>query len=89
MAAGLPVIATQEGGIADFLFDAKRNPDKPPTGFAVDKNNPEQIAEAVAYIIGNPAVVQEVISNAQRMVFEQYDWDLIARDMKEKVFGKI
>src|SRR3989344_2385799 len=36
MAAGLPVIATQEGGIAEFLFDEKRNPDKPITGFAVD-----------------------------------------------------
>jgi glycosyltransferase involved in cell wall biosynthesis len=35
MAAGLPVIATQDGGIADFLFDAKKNPEKPSTGFAV------------------------------------------------------
>jgi glycosyltransferase involved in cell wall biosynthesis len=32
MAAGLPVIGTQEGGIADFLFDAKRNPDTETTG---------------------------------------------------------
>src|SRR3989344_3224105 len=32
MAASLPVIATQEGGIADFLFDEKRNPGVPVTG---------------------------------------------------------
>ncbi|MEK7126136.1 MAG: glycosyltransferase, partial [Patescibacteria group bacterium] len=34
MVSGLPIIATQEGGIADFIFDAKRNPDKEATGWA-------------------------------------------------------
>ena len=53
MAAGLPVIATQEGGIADFLFDAVRNPDKETTGWAVDKDSPEQIAEAVREIVAS------------------------------------
>ena len=38
MAARLPVIATQEGGIADFLFDATRNPEQPTTGWVVDAN---------------------------------------------------
>ena len=28
MAASVHVIATQEGGISDFLFDEKKNPDK-------------------------------------------------------------
>jgi glycosyltransferase involved in cell wall biosynthesis len=86
MAAGLPVIATQEGGIADFLFDEKRNPDKPVTGWAVDKDSPEQIANAVTAIMGNPEKVRSVIATARAMVIEKYDWDLIARDMNEKVF---
>ena len=89
MAAGLPVIATQEGGIADFLFDAKRNPDKPATGWAVDKDSPEQIAQAVKDIIGNPEQVKNVIETARKLAFEKYDWGLLARDMREKVFGKV
>jgi glycosyltransferase involved in cell wall biosynthesis len=57
MAAGRPVIATQEGGIADFLFDAARNPEEKATGWAVDKDSPEQIGQAVKDIINNPLQV--------------------------------
>jgi glycosyltransferase involved in cell wall biosynthesis len=89
MAAGLPVIATQEGGIADFLFDEKRNPDKPTTGWAVDKNAPEQIAAAVKDIIARPEKVKEVVATAKKMVMEKYDWNLIARDMRNKIFARI
>ena len=81
MAAGLPVIATQEGGIADFLFDEKRNPDKPTTGWAVDANFPVEIADAVKEIMTNPVKVQKVRENALRLVQEKYDWDLIAKQM--------
>lgn len=89
MATGLPVIATQEGGIADFLFDEKRNPDKPITGWAVDKNSPEQIAEAIKEIMSRPGKVRAVTAIAKSMVFEKYDWNLIARDMREKVFNRV
>lgn len=86
MAAGLPVVATQEGGLADFLFDAKKNPNTPPTGFVVDKNSPIQIAEAVKIILAQPQQVAEVTKNARAMVKEKYDWDIIARHMRERVF---
>lgn len=89
MAAGLPVIATQEGGLADFLFDAKRNPDKQTTGWAVEKNSPTQIAEVVGEIVGNPEGTKRVVENARQMVLHKYDWDLIAQDMRTKVFSKI
>ncbi len=82
MAAELPVIATQEGGIADFLFDAKRNPEKETTGWAVDKDAPEQIAEAVKDITGNPDKVPAVLATAKKLAFDKYDWDMIARAMK-------
>lgn len=86
MAAGLPVIATQEGGIADFLFDEKRNPDKRTTGWAVDKDSPDQIARAIKDIMVNPEKVLAVVRTAKEMVIEKYDWDLIAKDMHDKVF---
>lgn len=86
MAAGLPVIATQEGGIADFLFDAKRNPDQAPTGWAVDKNSPQQIAEAVQDITRNPEQVARVVTTARELVSKKYDWDFITEAMKARVF---
>lgn len=86
MAAGLPIVATQEGGISDFLFDEKRNPDKPTTGWAVDKDSPGQIADAVEDIMSRPEKVKEVVATAKKMVFEKYDWNIIAKDMREKVF---
>lgn len=90
MAAELPVIATQEGGISDFLFDEKRNPDTPTTGWAVDKNSPEQIEKAVKEILENSEQVAQVKATAKKLVFEKYNWDLVARDMKsvfDRLFG--
>ncbi|OGG51668.1 hypothetical protein A3C18_01400 [Candidatus Kaiserbacteria bacterium RIFCSPHIGHO2_02_FULL_54_11b] len=86
MAAGLPIVATQEGGIADLLFDEKRNPDKPITGWAVDVDSPEQVAEAVKDIMEHPEKVRAVVSTARALAAEKYDWDIVARDMREKVF---
>ena len=88
MAAELPVIATQEGGIVDFLFDAKRNPDKETTGWAVDKDSPEQIAEAVEDILAHPEQVARVTATAKKMALEKYDWNLIAAQTK-KLFDRL
>ncbi len=81
MAAGLPVIATQEGGIADFLFDAVRNPDTESTGWAVDKDSPEQIARAVETILSDPAAARATIAHAKELVVHGYGWDAVARGM--------
>ncbi len=88
MAEGLPVIATQEGGIADYLYDERKDPDKPTTGWAVDRDNPKQIAEAVYEIISNPEKVRRVVENARAMAWERYSWDHIAEEMKTKVFDR-
>jgi len=89
MAAGIPVIATQEGGIADFLFDRRRDSGHAATGFAVDRDDPSGIAEAVERIAGNPEEVRQVVENAQALAREHYDWNRIARDMRERVFSKL
>jgi glycosyltransferase involved in cell wall biosynthesis len=89
MAAGLPIIATQEGGLSDFLFDAKRNSDQPVTGWAVDTDSPDQIAAAVEDIMAQPEKVRAVVATARQMVIERFDWSLVARDMREKVFGQV
>ncbi|OGG40607.1 hypothetical protein A2118_02015 [Candidatus Kaiserbacteria bacterium GWA2_50_9] len=88
MAAGVPVIATQEGGISDFLFDAKRNPDTPTTGWAVDVDSPSQIAAAVEEILANPEQTLRVTAEAKKLVFEKYNWNLVANDTK-LVFNRV
>jgi glycosyltransferase involved in cell wall biosynthesis len=82
MAAGLPVIATQEGGIADFLFDTERNPDQEPTGWAVDANAPDQIARAVERILADPGATATTVASARAMAIERYSWDDIATHMR-------
>ena len=89
MASHLPVVATQEGGIAEFLFDEKRNPDKQMTGWAVDVDEPEQVAKAVKDILANPDKVKKVTDTAHAMVLEKFNWDVVAHDMRNKVFGKV
>ncbi len=86
MASRLPIIATQEGGLADFIFDAKRNPDKPTTAWAVDKDQPEQIAQAVQEILADPEKTKRVTDEARAMILRSYNWDTIAKEMKEEVF---
>ncbi len=88
-AAGIPVIATQEGGIADFLFDAKRNPGIPPTGFAVDRDSPESIAEAVKRILSEPEATRQIVENARVLVRGRYEWGTIAHRMKDEVFAPL
>lgn len=89
MAAGLPVIATHEGGIPDFLFDEKRNPEKATTGWAVDANAPEQIADAISDIICRPEKVKEVCANARVLVESRYTWDIVTKAMRKNVFSVI
>lgn len=89
MVSGLPIIATQEGGIADFLFDAKRNPDKPTTGWAVDKESPEQIAAAVQDILAHPEQVKKVVATAHEYALDNFDWNVIAKRMRENFFEQV
>ena len=88
-AAGIPVIATQEGGLSDLIFDEKRNPGVPVTAWAVDKDAPDQIAGAVQNIMANPEKVRAVVATARQIAIDRFDWDLSAKAMREKVFARI
>lgn len=79
MAAGLPVIATSVGGIVDFLKHKE-------TGIFCEVSNPEDIARKVEMYINDVQLRGEVIDNAMHMVLDHYDWKLVTKDMKEKVF---
>ncbi len=86
MAAELPVIATPVGGIVDFLFDPDQNPHTQSTGLFCDPHEPQSIAKQVRRYLEHPALREQIILEAKKMVKEKYDWDDIAQDMKEKGF---
>ncbi len=89
MAARLPVVATQVGGFKDFIYDEKRNPDKLTTAWVVDPDSPEQIAQAVKDILDHPEKAAEVTKNARDRIDSEFNWDLVAKKMREEVFNKI
>lgn len=85
MAGRLPVIATQVGGLADFIFDGSGK--RPATAWAVLPDNPEHIAAAVRDIMSDTLKVAERTQNARTMVERDYRWEQIAKDMQSMVFN--
>ncbi len=88
-AAGIPVIATPVGGIPDFLHDPERNPDKNPTGLFCGVHDPRSIARAVERYLDEPVLRDKIVENAKALVADKYDWDLIAHDMRGRVFNAL
>ncbi|MDE1874912.1 MAG: glycosyltransferase family 4 protein [Patescibacteria group bacterium] len=82
MAAGLPVIATPVGGIVDFLRDKE-------TGLFCEIGSPADIARKAEIYIRDKSLRDEIIDNALHMVVDHYDWKIVARDMREKVFEPV
>ena len=89
MAGYLPVVSTQAGGLAEYIWDKKHNPDKPKTAWVVDPDSPEQIAEAVKDIMAHPDEVKQVTEANRAMILKTYNWDNIAVEMRNRVFGRV
>lgn len=79
MASGIPVIATQVGGIPDFLLEGE-------TGLYCGVQNPQSVAEQVMRLVDTPELAKVVIKNAKKLVIERYEWDLVANNMEKMVF---
>ncbi len=88
MASRLPVVTTQEGGLAEFVY-GENDPKHGQTAWVVEKDSPEQIAAAVKDILAHPDTVKQVGDTARAMVLENYDWDMIAGQMRERVFAPL
>ncbi len=75
MAAGLPVIATNVGGIPDIIQDGNN-------GILIEPANSQAIANAIKQIIGQKDLTSKIIANSWNSL-SQYDWDNIANKVFE------
>lgn len=89
MAAEVPVVATAEGGITDFLFDPEKNPDHPPTGLYAITEDPKDTARQLNRFLEDSTLRDRCVANAKTLVIAKYDWDLIAKTMRKNVFARL
>jgi len=75
MGAGLPVIGTAVGGIPDFLKDGE-------TGLFCKVDDPKDLAEKIKKLITDEEFAKRIAENGRRLVLEKYNWDDIAKRMK-------
>lgn len=89
MASRLPVVTTQVGGLADFIFDEAHNSHQKQTAWVVQPDVPDDIVRAIQNIINDTEKVHAVSEYARAMVLEKYDWNIIASQMQEKIFNPL
>jgi glycosyltransferase involved in cell wall biosynthesis len=65
MAAGLPIISTDQGAITESVLDGKN-------GFIVESENPEQIADRIKRLIRNPDLRKNMGYESRRLYEENF-----------------
>lgn len=74
MQFGIPVIATREGAIPEIVDDGI-------TGFLVDKNSPEQIAEKLKILLENHDLRYQMGVAARKKFQEKYTLEIFEKNM--------
>ena len=76
-AAGLPIVATDVGGVSDILHDGVN-------GLITKIGDPEDLAGKITSLLDNKELREEMGKNG-RMFAEQYSWEKVAEET-EKVY---
>ncbi len=74
MACGTPVLATPVGAIPDIIIDGK-------TGFIMENNSPECIAENVIRALNSPAL-EQIAEEGRRFVEENFVFEKVVENWK-------
>lgn len=75
MACGTPVLATPVGGVPDVIKDGE-------TGFILEDNSPECIAENVIRALNHPNL-EEIVKKARNIIEERYNYDAAVERYKK------
>jgi glycosyltransferase involved in cell wall biosynthesis len=74
-ACGLPVVASNVGGLPEVVLDNK-------TGLLVPPRDPFAIAEAIIYLIENPGMRERFGKCGRELVMKNYSWQENAQRME-------
>lgn len=75
MAAGVPIIGTPVGGIADFLIDHQ-------TGLFCRVGDSKDLADKITTLLIDKELRGNIIKNAKELALRRYNWDNIASEFK-------
>jgi glycosyltransferase involved in cell wall biosynthesis len=92
MASGVPVVATDVGGVGDLMGGVKR---KTPDGFSltshgllVPSNGEEALTRALRFCLENREVCQDMAARARSFVLERYSMERLTGDL-ESLYGEV
>ena len=71
MAAGLPIIATNVGGLSMQVKNGWN-------GFLVEPRNEKQLADRMRYLVENDEIRKEMGESSRKLVEEEFSWEKIA-----------
>ena len=74
-ASGLPIVATDVGGISDILHDGIN-------GFMVKTGDPEDLTEKILTLLGDDKL-RERLGKKGQMLAEQYSWESVAKETEK------
>ncbi|MCK1819930.1 glycosyltransferase family 4 protein [Streptomyces sp. XM83C] len=74
-ATGLPVVAGDSGGAPDAVLDGE-------TGWVVRGGSPEEAAERIVALLGDPELRRRMGERGRQWVEEKWRWDLLAERLK-------
>jgi glycosyltransferase involved in cell wall biosynthesis len=77
-AAGLPIVASNEGGVSEFIRDGK-------TGKLVEVEKIDDYIAALRELHEHPGLGKEFVENAQRLLLERHDWESFSRKVRGDV----
>jgi len=76
MAAGLPIITTDQGAITESVKDGIN-------GFIVEERSPEQIAEKIKFLIENPEIMKKMGKESRRLYLQQFTEDKMVERLSQ------
>ena len=81
MELGLPIVASNVGGIPDVVVDGE-------SGILVPEKDPVALAEAFKRLEANPTLIQKLLAGARNRIEECFTWDGIIERQVE-VYKKV
>jgi len=76
MAWGLPVIATNSGGLPTVIEDDLN-------GYLVSMRDPNSLRERIKTVIQNPKKRKQIGENARQYVKDNHSWDSLVSEVEE------